>query len=280
MGVSPTAIDKSRRARPGADVSAGRHRVPDAVPVRPKPTTGYAKTVGRVGALAVFLGVGTAISLPGLAHAETDGSSSSTSSTSSSTGSSTESSAHQSSNSSAPTSSTSSRSASPGSSVRRGANDGPKTGNDVPTGDVQSSATETDDSVESHSPARRPIDEVLQDRSSSKSKNSSNDGHTSTSPARHRSIGRRGPHRRNGTCERGACVFSDGRPVRVGRSTRRDGLRFGNALDPRGAENRDCHAGCHADHGRDSAGEHEGAGGESCKRRHQRRFHAASRGWH
>ena len=57
--------------------------------IRPKPAAGYAKIIGRVGALALFLGVGTAFAVPGVAHADPDGaSSSSQESTSASSGSS------------------------------------------------------------------------------------------------------------------------------------------------------------------------------------------------
>ena len=41
-------------------------------PIRPAP--GYARFVGRVGALALFLGVGSAIAMPA-AHADTEGAS-------------------------------------------------------------------------------------------------------------------------------------------------------------------------------------------------------------
>ena len=44
---------------------------------QPKSPARYANWVGRVGVLALFLGVGTVISLSGVAHAETDSGSSS-----------------------------------------------------------------------------------------------------------------------------------------------------------------------------------------------------------
>ena len=53
---------------------------------QPRPALGYAKFIGRVGALAVFLGVGTALAVPA-AHADTDGASSGESSSESASGS-------------------------------------------------------------------------------------------------------------------------------------------------------------------------------------------------
>jgi outer membrane protein assembly factor BamB len=50
--------------------------------VRQRPRDGYARIIGRVGALAVFLGVGTALAVPGVAAADTGESGSSSSSTS------------------------------------------------------------------------------------------------------------------------------------------------------------------------------------------------------
>ncbi|MDY6998201.1 MAG: hypothetical protein SW019_16510 [Actinomycetota bacterium] len=45
-------------------------------PAPRRPAAGYAAFIGRVGALAVFLGVGSALALPATAHAESEGSSS------------------------------------------------------------------------------------------------------------------------------------------------------------------------------------------------------------
>ena len=53
---------------------------------QPRPALGYAKFIGRVDALAVFLGVGTALAVPA-AHADTDGASSGESSSESASGS-------------------------------------------------------------------------------------------------------------------------------------------------------------------------------------------------
>ena len=53
---------------------------------QPRPALGYAKFIGRVGALAVFLGVGSALAVPA-AHADTDGASSGESSSESASGS-------------------------------------------------------------------------------------------------------------------------------------------------------------------------------------------------
>lgn len=44
-----------------------------------RPVPGHARTIGRVGALAVFLGIGAALAMPAAAHADTDSSSSETS---------------------------------------------------------------------------------------------------------------------------------------------------------------------------------------------------------
>ena len=53
---------------------------------QPRPALGYAKFIGRVGALAVFLGVGSALAVPA-AHADTDSASSAESSSESASGS-------------------------------------------------------------------------------------------------------------------------------------------------------------------------------------------------
>ncbi|QFS94397.1 hypothetical protein FIV07_26880 [Mycobacterium sp. THAF192] len=65
-----------------------RRSTEPAAQQQPRPALGYAKFIGRVGALAVFLGVGSALAIPA-AHAATDGASSSESSSESASGSST-----------------------------------------------------------------------------------------------------------------------------------------------------------------------------------------------
>ena len=63
-----------------------RRSTEPAAQQQPRPALGYAKFIGRVGALAVFLGVGTALAVPA-AHADTDGASSGESSSESASGS-------------------------------------------------------------------------------------------------------------------------------------------------------------------------------------------------
>ena len=65
-----------------------RRSTEPAAQQQPRPALGYAKFIGRVGALAVFLGVGSALAIPA-AHAATDGASSSESSSESASESST-----------------------------------------------------------------------------------------------------------------------------------------------------------------------------------------------